>query len=209
MQPLAIERIPAGIYAANCYIVFDETTKDALIIDPAGDAHKISKFITQKELSVKAIFITHGHGDHIGAVEELRDLYKVEVYVHQADEYMLQSARHNLSNLMSGPDVAFDPDWHVGHGERMTFGSLNIEIIHTPGHTKGGICILHGNQLFTGDTLFAGSIGRTDLEGGNHNELLKSIHDRLLNMNDGVEVYPGHGSASTIGRERKSNPFFR
>ncbi|MDK2918429.1 MAG: hydroxyacylglutathione hydrolase [Candidatus Petromonas sp.] len=202
-----IERIPVGIYAANCYLIACEKTNKAAVIDPGADVDKILGKVHENDFTLEYIILTHGHGDHIGAVEEIKNRTDAKVLVHKDDEYLIKSPSKNLSSMMSGPDVEFNADKLLEEGDRINLGQLELEIIHTPGHTPGGITIKVEDLLFTGDTLFANSIGRTDFEGGSYEEIIRSIKTKLLKFDDSTKVMPGHGPASTIGIERTTNPF--
>lgn len=206
---MKIIRIPAGIYAANCYIVFDESTSNGIVVDPGGDVDDILASITENDIEVKHIILTHGHGDHIGGVVGLKEALGASVMIHELDKDMLIDGTKNLSTVMAMGSIEIEPDRLLKDGDVLNVGDLNIEIIHTPGHTLGGICIKIGDNLITGDTLFAGSIGRTDLLGGDYNTIIKSIKDKLMIYPDDTKVYPGHGLSSTIGKEKISNPFVR
>ncbi|MCT4595022.1 MAG: MBL fold metallo-hydrolase [Anaeromicrobium sp.] len=206
---MIIERIPAGIYATNCYILACEETYECVIIDPAGSEENILNYIEENDFTPKYIILTHGHGDHIGAVEGLREKFNLKVLIHKDDEYMLKNANHNLSALMSGPSIEFNSDEAFEDGQVIKVGNLELLLIHSPGHTRGSSCILVENVLFTGDTLFANSIGRTDLEGGSFEDIIKSIKEKLIILDENVKVLPGHGPASTIGIEKATNPYVR
>jgi hydroxyacylglutathione hydrolase len=206
---MKIHRIVASPYGVNCYIISCNNTKHTAIVDPGGNSHEILNFINQNQLDLKFIILTHTHGDHIGAVEEIAEKKKVPVFVHKADAPMLQDAKKNLTSLMGGPVIEITPDRLLEDGEIIELGDLKLHIIHTPGHTLGGICIKVNDVLFTGDTLFAGSIGRTDFEGGSFAQLIDSIKKKLLVFDDYIKVYPGHGPESSIGAEKSMNPFLR
>jgi hydroxyacylglutathione hydrolase len=198
-----IKRIPAGVYAANCYVVMDEETKQAVILDPGGDSEDIIKGIEALSAEVKLILLTHGHVDHVGAVEELREKYNVPVYINKKDEDII-----NKGDFIFGKLTSTDkPSSYISEGDELRIGELVVKCIETPGHTPGGMSFLIGDNLFTGDTLFAGSIGRTDFTGGDFDTLIHSIKTKLLVMKDDVKVFSGHGPQSTIGRERQTNPF--
>lgn len=206
---MIVERIPAGIYAANCYLVYSENDKAAIIVDPGGDVDDLVNAIDKNNLDLKFIVLTHGHGDHIGAATALKDRYKVDVLIHEDDAEMLESGEINLSTKMAMGSVELKADRILKEGETIVFGDLEAKVIHTPGHTKGGICLLIGNSLITGDTLFKGSIGRSDLYGGDFEALISSIKNKLLELPDETIVYPGHGGQSTIGYEKRTNHFLR
>lgn len=206
---MKILRIPAGVYAANCYLIYSESTKDGIIVDPGGDAESITNYIERESLNIKDIILTHGHGDHIGGVNELKESLGAKVMIHQEDAELLSDGNKNLSATMAMGPVEIVPDKLLNHGDIIEFGNLKAEVIHTPGHTKGGICLKVGDNIITGDTLFAGSIGRTDLLGGDYDTIIESIKERIMIYPEDIEVFPGHGGSSTIGRERASNPFLK
>lgn len=206
---MEVIRIPAGIYAANCYLIYDEISKEGIIVDPGGDADDIINKIEELGLKIKNIVLTHGHGDHIAAVLPLREYTKAKVAVHRDDAYLLKDGRKNFSSSMAMGTVEFEADILLKEEDTIEFGNILCKVIHTPGHTPGGISLEIEDCLFTGDTLFAGSIGRTDFEGGSFKEIINSIKTKLLVFPDDTKVYPGHGPSTTIKMEKLHNPFLR
>lgn len=200
---------PAGIYGANCYIVFSKSTRKGIVIDPGGDADEIIDDLVKNNIDVEYIVLTHGHGDHIGGVKELKEKLKAPVVIHNEDADMLQDASLNLSNTMSMGEIKITPDKTVEDGDTLVFGALKAMIVHTPGHTKGGMCLLIEGNLFCGDTIFKGSVGRSDLYGGNHEILINSIKEKILTFPDNIKLFPGHGQPTTVGEQRATNPFLR
>ena len=206
---MKVVRIPAGIYAANCYLVYAEDNKEAIVIDPGGDEDDILTQIKNLGLDIKYIILTHGHGDHISGVNGIKDYTKAPLAIHKEDEYLLKDGRSNLSSMMAMATVEITADILLNDGDKISFGGLTAEVIHTPGHTPGGISIKIGDSIFTGDTLFAGSIGRTDFPKSSFEAIMDSIKNRIIIYPDDTIVYPGHGPSSTIRNEKESNPFIK
>lgn len=206
---MKVERLPVGIYLANCYLVYCDDTKDALVIDPGGDSDEILDRIEKLGLKIKYIILTHGHGDHIGGLLDVKNKTGAPVLIHEKDEEYLKDNQKNLSNMMSLDNVELKADRLLKDGDKLTLGKSTVEIIYTPGHTPGGISIKIDNCIFTGDTLFAGSVGRTDFAGGSYEEIIHSVNERLIIYPDDTIIYPGHGPSSTIGKEKDSNPFVK
>lgn len=209
MCNLNIQMITAGYLQANCYIVWTDDSNDTVIIDPGGSSEDIIGFIAANKLNPVAIVNTHGHADHIGANEILKDEYRCPIMIHEDDADYLTNATLNLSMMIGFINSSVSPpaDRLLKQGDVIHVGSASLAVIHTPGHTPGGICLFDGKHLFSGDTLFAGGIGRTDFPGGSYNQLMESIRSKLMVLPDDTEVYPGHGTTTTIGDERSSNPF--
>lgn len=202
-----IKSMAVGPMGANCYIVNCEETKEAAVIDPGGDAAKIISYLNNQGLQLKYIINTHGHIDHIAANEELKEKTGAELLIHTQDAAMLENPNLNLSAFMGVPVRQQPADRLLNEGDEIEIGNVKLKVIHTPGHTRGGICLLAGDVVFTGDTLFAGSIGRTDFPGGSFDEIIRSIKTKLMTLPDDTEVYPGHMGKSSIGQEKKYNPF--
>jgi hydroxyacylglutathione hydrolase len=198
---MQIKRIPVGAYAANCYILMDEDTKESAVIDPGEEGDNLIKAITDMKAIVKYILLTHGHADHTGAAVQLKNEFSSPLYINEQDYEMI-----NNGEFMYG-DVAGEVYEYISEGDTFKLGNSEIRCILTPGHTPGGVCFLVDNMIFTGDTLFAGSIGRTDLAGGDFDTIIKSIKEKLMKLPDDITVFPGHGSESSIGREKVHNPF--
>ncbi len=203
---MIIERLPVGPIEANCYIVADEKTKEGLVIDPGDDAPVILKRILQLGLNIKYIVLTHSHFDHVSAAGAVKKATGAKLMMHQDDADTLNDsllARLAGFVLHKVPE----PDMLLKGWEDIAIGELHFTVLHVPGHSPGCIALYGQDVIFTGDILFEGSIGRTDLPGGNYDQIIDSINCRLLALDDDIKVYPGHGDATTIGFERQSNPF--
>lgn len=187
----------------NCYIIADPITKAACLIDPGADPIRIKNLLDREGLNVKFILNTHGHGDHIAA----NGHFNSPVYIHKLDADFLTNAEKNLSTMFGFPIISPKASRLLEDKDKIYLGELVLEIMHTPGHTPGSISIRLGNIIFTGDALFNGGIGRTDFSYGDESLLLKSIREKILIFRDDTIIYPGHGEYSTIGKEKKSNPF--
>ena len=197
---LNLKTVPAGVYEANCYILVDEETKDCAIIDAGGDAGKISAAVESMNGKPKYLLLTHGHFDHVGGVKEICSKYDIPFYISKIDEEYMEKDNSVFGTLPKASG-------YLKEGDVVKLGSREIKVIETPGHTKGGLCFLIDGKLFTGDTLFQGSIGRTDFIGGDMKEIISSIKNKLLPLGDDVEVYPGHGPSSSIKFEKMRNPY--
>jgi glyoxylase-like metal-dependent hydrolase (beta-lactamase superfamily II) len=198
---MKLKIIPAGIYEANCYILIDENTRQSAVIDPGGDEEILIKAIKNSGTQVRYILLTHGHIDHTGAVEALKKEFNAPVYINEKDYQMIKNKEHIYG------DINGKIDKYINDGDLINLANSEIKCIYTPGHTPGGVCFLVDNLLFTGDTLFAGSIGRTDFAGGDFSIIINSIKTKLMGLPDDIIVLPGHGTESTIGEERKHNPY--
>jgi len=199
-----IDRLEVGPMGANCYIIENTATKNACLIDPGGEPGRIKEVLKKKGLSLKFIINTHGHGDHILA----NGYFKVPVYIHRLEKDFLTDPGKNLSGMFGFLIKSPEASKLLEDGDKILLDDLELEIIHTPGHTPGGISIKLDGLIFTGDALFAGSVGRTDLLEGDEELLMRSIKEKLFILGDDIIVYPGHGPESTIGEEKRTNPFF-
>lgn len=205
---MKVIRLEAGVYGANCYIIYGNNS-EGIIIDPGGDYEEIMAKIYKNELDIKYIILTHGHGDHIGAVEKLREILKAKVMIHGLDTEIIENADKNLSNMMGMGKIEFSPDIELEENMTIEFSDLNAKIIHTPGHTRGSICVKIEEYLFTGDTLFKGSIGRTDLYGGNYDQIIEAIKNKIMELDEYTIILPGHGDNSVLVEEKMTNPYIK
>ncbi len=203
---MLIRTITVGPFFENCYLVADENSKEAWIIDPGAEARRIQSEVKRAGVKPVKILLTHAHGDHIAAVDELRDFYKIPVFIHEKDHALLVSPDENLSAAFGMPIAARAAEGFLAAGDKLALGGLKFEVIETPGHTPGGITLFGEGVAFTGDALFAGSIGRYDFPHSDGKVLFRSLK-RLLELPDETAVYSGHGPATTIRRERETNPF--
>jgi hydroxyacylglutathione hydrolase len=203
------EIIPVGPLQCNCSIIGDETTHEGMVIDPGDDIEEILALIRKHSLKIKQIVITHAHIDHVGGAMKLRKLTGAPVLLNQNDYALLKMLDVQAAWIGMPSPGSVDIDQSLGHADKVTAGTLEAGVIHTPGHTEGSICLYFATEkkLIAGDTLFAGSIGRTDLPGGSYDKILNSLHDRVLALPDETVVVPGHGPLTTIGDERETNPF--
>ncbi|MDP8234116.1 MAG: MBL fold metallo-hydrolase [Candidatus Saelkia tenebricola] len=200
-----VERVIVGEIETNCYIVWEEGSLNAVVIDPGEEAEIITQTLNKSRLSPEVVLLTHGHGDHIGGCNELG----LDVYIHEGDLGFLSKPELNLSIFVSTP-VTVKQNTHVFKDQddlKFEKSGLAFKVIHTPGHTPGGCCFLIGDYLFSGDTLFRENIGRTDLPYASSDDIITSIKEKLFILPEKVIVYPGHGEITTIGHEKKYNPF--
>lgn len=205
---MKINKYLTGIITVNTYLVYDEDTKKGFIVDPGAYCPQLTKDAKDENVDIKYIILTHGHGDHIGGVaEHLKDFPDAKVVAYEDEAEMLANPEFNLSKDCCRREISMSADIYVKDRETMKVGNMELTFIHTPGHTKGGMSIYTDGYLFSGDTLFRMSIGRTDFYGGDFREIINSIKDRLFVFPDDTVVLPGHMGSTTIGDEKRGNPF--
>jgi glyoxylase-like metal-dependent hydrolase (beta-lactamase superfamily II) len=204
---LIIKSLAVGPIMANCFILGCEETLEAAVIDPGDEADRILYTLAESNLTTKIIINTHGHFDHVSANKQLKDATGAPILIHPLDAPMLDKLSSSAAAWGLSADNSPPPDRNLEDGDEITFGNITLTVIHTPGHTPGGISLHSDGQVFVGDTLFAGSIGRTDFPGGSFATLRQSIQQKLFVLGDDVKVYTGHGPPTTIGEEKRDNPF--
>lgn len=213
MQELIVITNQLGDFMTNCYTVYNAVTRDAVLIDPACNARFLNNILVNEQLNCIAILLTHGHYDHIGALPELMELvgHKVPIYASAEEEDVLNDPRKNLSTMLSGQMVTVKADILLQDDQEIELLDTKLRCFLVPGHTKGGMCYYFAENgiLFSGDTLFARSIGRSDFPTGDGIKLVKSIKEKLMTLPDETIVYPGHNERTTIGKERNANPFIQ
>ena len=206
---MIIKGLTVGPIMANCFILGCDETKEAAVIDPGDEADRILMTVAESGLTVKYIINTHGHFDHVSANKRLKDVTGADILIHPLDAPMLSQLAAAASAWGFSSENSPPPDRTLEDGDLVSVGNLELTVLHTPGHTPGGISLYVDGAVFVGDTLFAGSIGRTDFPGGDFDTLRSSIQQKLYTLNDDVVVYPGHMDTTNIGREKRTNPFVR
>jgi len=206
---LQVEPLVVGPLFSNCYIVWDDKIKTGIVIDPGDDANNILKVIEELGLHINSILVTHGHFDHVGAVKTLIKELGVDFFAHKDDLFFIQYAEKSARRWGIEIEQPPNPNYFLEDGQIINVGEFKLNVLHTPGHSPGGVCFLYNKMVFCGDTLFQGSIGRTDFRKGSLEDLIKSIKTRLYSLSDDTIVYTGHGPITTIGDEKKFNAFVR
>ncbi len=204
---MIFDKLEVGPLGVNCYLVGDEATREGMVIDPGAEAKTILKRTGELRLDIKLLVLTHGHFDHIGGLKEVKEGTNAQIAVHAGDAPSLKHRDPISSSFGFFYPQPPAPDRLLKDGDILEIGSLSFQVLHTPGHTPGCICLLGKNEVFTGDTLFYESVGRTDLPGGSPEKITESINSKLMVLPDDTKVYPGHGPETTIGQERRNNPY--
>jgi hydroxyacylglutathione hydrolase len=208
-EPFGILALTVGPLATNCYLLWDPSSRAALVVDPGAEADRILTALAQRRLSLAMIVNTHGHADHIGANGDLKRATGVRLLIHPADQGLLADPARNLSQAYGAAVVSPPADALLSAGQELALGLLRLRVLATPGHTPGSICLFGSGLLLSGDTLFASSVGRTDLPGGDPRRLGESLHQEILPLPPETHVYPGHGPDTILAREIAANPFLK
>lgn len=210
MAPLKVEQYIVGAVQTNCYLVINEDTKETLIVDPGGETDRIIAAVNEEKLNPVAILLTHGHFDHASCADEVAEQFGIEIYAEEHEKETLENIALNLSHWEGRSRMrAYHADHYLKDEQEIDLAGFHIRVFHTPGHTVGGCCYYfpYHDAVFCGDTLFCGSVGRSDFEKGSASDLLRSIREKLMILPDEVTVYPGHNEITNIGTERMFNPF--
>lgn len=202
-----IEKITVGLMPTNCYVIYDENTKDALIVDPGYESNKITKFIEEKELNPKYIYLTHCHFDHIMGADWLKNQLDLPIACLDKEENNIKDEDVTMGKSIVLKPVTVIPDKIFFENDEIQIGDLNFKVIHTPGHTSGSSCLYGEGSLISGDTLFKGTYGRCDLPTGNLHDIVNSVNSKLFELPSDTIVYPGHGEITTIGEEKNNSEF--
>lgn len=205
---MVLKRFVVGPLEVNCYLIIDEETKEAVVVDPGDNVDEILDYVKRENITIKYIINTHCHFDHAGGNKKLKEATNALFLIHEKEKPVLD--RMDTSAKLWGfyVDPSPNPDMLLKDGDKISIGNLEIEIIHTPGHSPGGICLKFSKYVISGDTLFAGGIGRTDFPGGDYDTLIKSIKEKLFTLPEDTEIFPGHGPSTTVKNEKYFNPFF-
>lgn len=205
---MKVERLVVGPLEVNCYIAWEEESMEGIVIDPGAEGEKIKELIEGLGVRITGVVDTHCHVDHIGANADIKETYQVPLYIPEKDIPLFRSPQNPMLVMLCRAKPSPEPDALLREGDLVPVGGESLKVIETPGHTIGSISLYSPETLFTGDTLFAGSVGRTDLPFSDHNALFRSVVQKLFVLPEETTIYPGHGPVSTIGREKKFNPFF-
>jgi glyoxylase-like metal-dependent hydrolase (beta-lactamase superfamily II) len=206
---MKVETVVVGALETNCYLVYCEKTLECAVVDPGADPEKIFRAIADKNLKPVTLINTHGHVDHIGANKDIKDRFDVPLLIHEADVPLLQNALLSEIAFLLCAQASPDPDSFLREGDEIRFGESRLQVLHTPGHSPGSVSLKGEGLLLSGDTLFCGGVGRTDLPGGSWDELVRSIQERIFTLDGQTRVYPGHGPSTSVDQEKNANPYVR
>jgi hydroxyacylglutathione hydrolase len=209
MGQMDYERVVVGAFDTNCYHVYCEQTLECAVVDPGAEPEKIFRAIEQKGLKPKVLINTHGHVDHVGANKDIKEKYDIPLCVHPSDSSMLSNILNSTMGFFLGAKKSPAPDRFIEEGDEINIGTSSLKVIHTPGHSPGSVSLSGDGFLLSGDVLFCGGVGRTDLPGGSWTELEKSIKEKIYSFPDDTFILPGHGPITTVGQEKETNPFVR
>ena len=204
---MEILKYQTGPLSVNTYLVVDEPTKKGFLVDPGGQNSVIVNHLKEQGIHLEYLILTHAHGDHIGGLAYFQQETGAKIVVHKDDQPMLEDSKLNFSASIQRTPISHQADLLVTDGDHLQIGNMDLRFLHTPGHTRGGMCIYVNDALFSGDTLFASSIGRTDFPGSSYEQIRDSIHQKLFSLPGETVVYPGHMGSTTIGFEKENNPF--
>ena len=206
---MKVETVVVGALETNCYLVYCENTLECAVVDPGADPGKIIRTIAEKEVKPVVLVNTHGHVDHVGANKDIKDHYDVPLLIHSEDVPMLQNVLLSEIAFLLGAQASPDPDSFLNEGDEVRFGEASLRVLHTPGHSRGSVSLQGEGILLSGDTLFCGGVGRTDLPGGSWDELIRSIQEKIFTLDGKTHVYPGHGPSTFVQQEKDVNPFVK
>jgi len=204
---MIIKQFIVGFLDVNNYLLIDEKTKEAVLIDCTEKNPKIDEALDEYDATLKYVLLTHGHFDHVLGVNDIRKAYGCKVFVHKGDEQILENIDQFMSGFGFGTTEVQKVDGFIDGGQMLTVGEMKIQVIHTPGHSPGSVCYLVGDDLFSGDTIFFESVGRTDLFGGSFIQIKSSIEEKIFTLDENIKIHPGHGQPSTVGHEIENNKF--
>jgi glyoxylase-like metal-dependent hydrolase (beta-lactamase superfamily II) len=209
MGGMKIETVVVGALGTNCYLAYCERSRGCAVVDPGAEPALIFQAISRLNLEPAVLLNTHGHVDHVGANQDVKDSFGIPLHIHRADLPLLRNSMLSDIAVLLGAKASPEPDAYLEDGQEISFGEETLRVLTTPGHSPGSVSFQGGDFLLSGDTLFCGGVGRTDLPGGDWTELIASIRNRILTLPGQTRVYPGHGPDSTVDQERDSNPFLR
>ena len=206
---MKVERFLTGIVSTNCYVAWNEQTKEAVIVDPAAYSKKLAEFLREEGLKPQAVLLTHGHFDHIMGVKTVQDMTGAKIYMHELEQDFATDSRLNLSTVIAERQCdPFVPDVLFHDGDKIQIGNLTFRVLHTPGHTIGSSCLIAKDAIFSGDTIFKGSIGRTDFPTSDPEKMMESVQ-KVAELEGNYAVFPAHGDSTTLDYERNTNPFMK